>query len=631
MAQRSRIYRNALRRSGGDPDSGGDNPPGTSDALQADWTGTRYYAIDYDGGSDSNQGWSDTSLAAAGAVAWKTIEHCLSEIPRVGNNRDIVIGIKPRAGGATYLKQDGVTADSFDWWPFSGYASVLVRASDTWASTAADQIKCGAIQALAGAGAGGAWTVTGGVSTLGLDVVGGLTAEPALLGKRVRFTGNVTPALANVCAAIQANTATFIGFLTALGTAPAVGDTFYIEEPGVVIDDCLLRGNSPINIAGISCTGSLTGYDNVYLRVSFCEGAGIGFQNSEEVLTFPSYVAEGGFTRTTGVGVRTDGRIDCDDVINLRVQSSYAFGNHTTVVSCGSYFLTGYFNELQVNNSGGAAIGSNFWCQIGADASGAAGLQTRLTGTNVFTGSNARFFSVIATGAGGSPAVQFVGMNNSFVADDLDGSTGNTDVGIDFTGSRGCKIIIGVDVLCNVQGTAGELRLAGNVLSSYAAIELINVIDPTYNVYDGPNPIRALQAEHVTNKEGSALSVGDIVHSNGTLGEVVLAQADTAANAEGPLLVMVTPPADDALGYAVPLTHGALVLVDGALPAPGDLLYLSEATAGRVTATVPPAAATNQKRRLGYAFHQANDGVDDYVTVVGIVENLPITSDGVAP
>lgn len=69
---------------------------------------------------------------------------------------------------------------------------------------------------------------TGGTTTTVAFSVGSLT-EDRHVGSILVFTGNVTPALAGVEAEVVANTGTGATFRTALGTAPAVGDTFYVR------------------------------------------------------------------------------------------------------------------------------------------------------------------------------------------------------------------------------------------------------------------------------------------------------------------------------------------------------------------------------------------------------------------
>ena len=126
-------------------------------AQTASWpTATpRFFALDYDGGSDTNAGFSDVSMTAAGAVAKKTWEGIQAILPSLGAGRSVEIAIKSRAAGATYLNLAAAVA-TLDLTSFSNYStrlSVRGTATDTTASSVAfaddvnDQIFCGAQRA----------------------------------------------------------------------------------------------------------------------------------------------------------------------------------------------------------------------------------------------------------------------------------------------------------------------------------------------------------------------------------------------------------------------------------------------------------------------------------------------------
>lgn len=67
----------------------------------ADWpaAAARFFAVDYDGGSDSNAGFSDVSGAAAGLVAKKTFKGLETILPKNGAGRKAVVMIKARTSG----------------------------------------------------------------------------------------------------------------------------------------------------------------------------------------------------------------------------------------------------------------------------------------------------------------------------------------------------------------------------------------------------------------------------------------------------------------------------------------------------------------------------------------------------
>lgn len=151
----------------------------------AAWTlgSFRWYALDYDGGNDANAGYSDVSPAAAGLVALKTWQGLLAILPANGAGRSVEIVIKARAAGATYLRQDGVTAADLDLRPLLNYGRLSIRGTATeptanavaFAGDAADQIFCGA-QIATG------WNAAGYKCTKGTATITGYTqATPIVI------------------------------------------------------------------------------------------------------------------------------------------------------------------------------------------------------------------------------------------------------------------------------------------------------------------------------------------------------------------------------------------------------------------------------------------------------------------
>ena len=95
------------------------------------WTSLRYFAVDYDNGSDSNVGFSDVSAAAAGTVAKKTWEGLQVILPASGSGKSAEIVVRARAAGATY-RNVADTADAvLDLVSYSGYSRLSVRGTDT--------------------------------------------------------------------------------------------------------------------------------------------------------------------------------------------------------------------------------------------------------------------------------------------------------------------------------------------------------------------------------------------------------------------------------------------------------------------------------------------------------------------
>src|SRR6201999_511118 len=146
-------------------------------------------------------------IAPAG-LALKTVERLLQILPPIGNRRQVAILLaNASAAGTAYLKQDGLTPDTLDLSHLVGYATTLARGSTDLTNSAADKVAAGAMQGQVGPGGGGVWTAAAGGTATSVTVASGaLTAEPGLIGMRVRFTGNVTGALAGVTTNIQGNT-----------------------------------------------------------------------------------------------------------------------------------------------------------------------------------------------------------------------------------------------------------------------------------------------------------------------------------------------------------------------------------------------------------------------------------------
>ena len=101
--------------------------------LPADWPidTVAYFAVDYDGGSDANLGFSLVSMAAAGAAPMKTLQQLFNVFPKMGNGRIAVIAIKPRAAGATYRNKANTADDDLDLRGVLGYRRLIVARQET--------------------------------------------------------------------------------------------------------------------------------------------------------------------------------------------------------------------------------------------------------------------------------------------------------------------------------------------------------------------------------------------------------------------------------------------------------------------------------------------------------------------
>lgn len=593
--------------------------------LQANWDPTlvRYFLLDYDGGNDINVGFVD---AAAGAtlvptgLACKTWEHLKTIVAQVGNGLKTKILIKNRAAGATYLKLDGVTADDFNLSSLVGYRTLMAWGSTDLTNSVADRIAAGAIQKQAGPGGGGVWTCAAGATTTVFSVsAGALSAEPALNGCRVRFTGNVTAGLANVTAFINANTASAITVSTPI-TAPATGDTFVIEQPGVRFGT-VLTGNNAVTLVGLAAANDTAGAMSLVgpgtITTSFLEttGATAGtaqFQafNTINLSSTRAVADETGVSRSLGAGMRVDGGYSVSDIafatVNAfahvkpggtqgwnRIVRGIIFGE-------GSYLGNGVaygFTDCGTagNNPSAPAL------RIGTGSG--AGIKTRVLG-GAFGGLFLINPNLCVAGidfSGCTGACVNVSTSNpvNFCVDNCIGSTGNTDFGIRLTNlGNGCTVVLGTIAPNTVTGTLGDINLVGNANTTHAAFTLTNVVDSHGNQIVGLAGAIVGQCRIVGNQAGSALAVGEVVRGNGANTQVVRAAGNSATIGDSSMVgVMVTPPANNGVGYMAGPGY-AYCLFDGA-PAIGAIAYLSPTTAGLLTTTVPAIAANNNRLRCG--------------------------------
>ncbi len=105
------------------------------------------------------------------------------------------------------------------------------------------------------------------------------------------------------------------------------------------------------------------------------------------------------------------------------------------------------------------------------------------------------------------------------------------------------------------------------------------------------------------------------------------AKADVAATAGICGVAISKASATDKLLF---VTDGVVPVQFVADPTVNDIAYVSEATAGYATATVPPVAGTNQKSRIGRVVSAVGGGTGIALVMLD-PELIPVLSDGVAP
>jgi len=605
--------------------------------LEADWDPAlvRYYLVDYVGGSDANLGYVDAAAGATigpGGKALKTVERLLQILPPIGNRRMLAILIaNASAAGTAYLKQDGVTPDTLDTSHLVGYASTMVRGSTDLTNSAADKLALGAMQGQVGPGGGGVWTAAaGGTATTVTVASGALTAEPGLIGMRVRFTGNVTAGLANVTTNVQGNTGTIITFGNGI-TAPAAGDTFTIERPGVLMGAVKIEPGSPFGVsasasdlplavAGLAAVNDvvnamlLSGGQNMSVSFVECTGtsnvAQLNVSNGRRIQISHQYIDEAGSTLQAGMGARVLGDYTFEIVdflvllafaatkaAAISAQSRFQRVRTGTVLSLGSY-LSVRANLLNCGIPSGSP--SIVLLQVGGGLT-PTNPPTRCIGGLGLINTSAQVSGVLFTGCSlgcvsvGSSSQISVGC--TLAVDNCTGSSGNTGAGIDLNFAQNARAILGNSQANTVTGTLGDIRIGG-AITTHASLSSTNVQDNNGNDAAGPIGRIVDQCRICSNQSGGALAVGTAVRGNGTTAQVTTATGNSATIGDSSVVgIMVTPPANAALGYMACAGY-AFCLFDGA-PTPGAIAYLSPGTPGKLTTTVPALAANNNRLRVG--------------------------------
>lgn len=594
----------------------------------ATWVGTRFYAVDFTSGLDTNAGFSDTSMSDAGTVAKKTWAGFLAIFPTNGRGQSAVIAIaRVDSSGTTYgeaLTLDGIV----------GYDQLHLVATSNFTDNATDRILSAGRTSSAGPGAGGVWTCAAGATTSALTIsAGALPASPAAILKRIRFTGNVTAGLANICATIYFNDATNITVSDNLTLAPANGDTFLIEDPGVLFSSVAIQGVLVETRFAMRGIASAAGWDLVNVRsravdLVFCEargGASSFFDLPQLTMTRTYTPTTGGTSRVGfGYGARSTSSTwrtieelvgncsGCTAGLNVVRNVKEATWGDGCVVLAGSQIQACGFCVSESFNFGFV------WGRVTANFR-----DCKYDGANlVLFETNASVRNMIVQNVGGNAAIRLLGNANRYEFVAVTGSTGNTQGGI----SPGClrsDIYIGAG--CTLSGTSGEISLLATYVAQYADLALSNFYDVNNNHVWGSAGRVVDACRTITNKQGAALAVGEQVRSNGTSNQVVRATGNSATIGDSSHLgVMVTAPADNSQGYMSGPGY-AYCLFDGA-PTVGAIAYLSPGTAGKLTTTIPVVAANNNKLRVGRVVSASGS--------TGIVricpENLAIVADGAA-
>lgn len=467
--------------------------------IIASWTvaNVRWYAVDGVNGNDSNAGFSDVSMAAAGLVAKKTLAGLGAIFPRVGAGRKVVVAIAAGtyAGGLdTFLQGCGGYAQTYP----------IVRGTSTNATAGATAFQDDTADA----------TYAGGVTVIGLNAAGynptgtptnqviqglkvggaapAFPAEPlAPLGWRLRFdSATTTAALRNICRQVATVTTDTLSLATTLPAVPVAGDTFYLEQAGVVVGATNLVGGPSSNIA----FGSFRGLQLVGIRVNgtmiaqglgvsfaFCGTGALAMSASPSTYVSQTYVHSSLGTLTVGGGCHSTGNVTSNSggTYHLQGMVGETLGQFleasTLNWNSGSVFGTGMLvgGGSPCDAGFSSAIGSvpgQFLCRIlGSNVTGLAGLA--LNDTKV------RLGNLQITGAGVRPGIAVAGISDvvQHVGTAVTGATGNTDAGVSFVGSA-CRWATG-GAANSLTGTVGDVKLGGGQILTWAAAAATGIRD----------------------------------------------------------------------------------------------------------------------------------------------------------
>lgn len=606
--------------------------------VEADWAlaTVRYFAVDTAGGNDANAGFSDVSMAAAGAVAVKTLARLLVILPAVGAGRLAVVAIKT-----------GTYAEVFRMVGVSGYRYLLIRGTTDFSNTATDKAVAGGAISLAGPNGNGSFTVLAGGTSSVFSVTGTpFTVEPALLGARVRW---LTGALAGQCSAIWKNTTSQITVLDNFTGAPTVGDTFVIEEPGVLItgaglvSGCIAGSETALESAenGFQIVGLNFSAADVMVQqftsigFSFCKVVQtqvLRFRQGISLVSRWFYVDEAAATITPGSGFVAGGIEPwfVNSIPDFTVFSRAVGITFRNVAMRLNLYGTSTVGGTAVTACGGGAVAATDGrgITIGTHNFQFAGRQPTRTSVAI-TESVVTVFAVELPGL--AIGVTIGGLCAVFISTLTGTTTAASAVTIAGFGST-----VFIDTAtCTATGSAADIRTTGsggtggNV--AYADLNLTNIWDDGGNRIFSASPALgffASQALRCLNSTGVVGQPGQIVTGNGTSDQVKNATGNSATLADSSFLgVLVSHPATG-LGRAFMVCSGyAFCLFDGAFVL-GAIAYVSPTTPGRLTTTVPALALNNNKCRVGRVVATVAAGTSAIVALTP--DALVTVADGLA-
>ena len=601
------------------------------------------YCVDYDGvvltGDDNTAlpGYSfDTSvippvapgavgvlaqaLAAALDTPFKTMERVGQLLPRSGNNANLLILVKPRINGATYKNRTGGDQDMSWLSNVIGWKTAIVRGTDNFTLTAADETTAGYIT-LSSTFASGYNTI-GGSSTavLNCQQVGGGAANfpaeaagvSAISGYRIRFAANTTTvALRNFATMVWKNTTALLVPADILPASPVASDVFLIEQPGVAVGDFSHAVQQGAD-SGTSSSGALVISGFRSTNAGFTTVYGTGCEKYAGVFLAATGVLSTALVEFAASPTYTD----TDSTNTVRVGTSmfvgaYQAGDSFTVATV--FATVGPTASFYSSLSGvlGAAAFMRSGIQINAGGSGQSvtnagavlfGGDTtvrppRITaptgpaGVNVYASTGVAIQSADVSNSA-VPIVKIDCVNASVSVDGVISSDGgNTDVVLDVTSSTATAVRVGKYTAVTAVATLGGVRLFGGAIGSIANLATTNYPDPAGNNVVGAGGVVSFGAASMIADSGGMLAAFSVVRASGADNHVFAAQASDLISPGVPALgITLTDAANGAAALVV--LSGPVIAQFTGTPTHGQTAYVSD-TLGVLVSGTPPSDGTN--------------------------------------
>lgn len=502
----------------------------TSTATIWGYSTIRYFAVDYAAGNDANLGYSDVDMPTAGTVALKTLTALAARLPLLGAGRKVVIAIATRAGGATYLKPDGVTLDDLLLQGIYGYRKMLIRGTVTdatagsvkFANDSADKIMAGFVRATGTNSAGYNVTVNTSARQVTVQLAGGgavaLATNYTFRAFRIRFDSNTTTAaLRNVTRMLSLVSGAGDVFhldenLPASPVTGSAGDVFYIEGAGVAVNAWKTTISNSVTttntIAGTTrrAATSIVGIKQVQAGVPTSFGAlavrGVGdmleicgcwsfadvaiFGDQDELACTSFYSDENEAVVRVGSGLKSTATIAVSFgdqfagavIENLNLESSAfpaAFGCQISDAHFVNLRMGCSFNALLVDSCGWGTTESSVGSHIGTTSTDTTRKPPLVDGNDgsskafSIADSQVRVQAIECIGAGAIAAIRLSGTGVQVEIVGAFGSSGNTSFGISLADSFDGTLIIDT-TLTTVTGAAGDISLFGALTRTYAEL-----------------------------------------------------------------------------------------------------------------------------------------------------------------